>query len=63
MSKQKQRNVTMSIGGLVAVIGCSFVVHGVALAWRPGAWMLAGILIAIPALLLAYNAVREGWEK
>lgn len=59
MRKDKQRSVTMSVAGLVAAIGCGLVLRGVALAWRPGGWMLAGLMVAVPALFVAYDAFRE----
>lgn len=59
MRKEQQRSWTMSIGGLVALIGCGLVVRGVGLAWRPGAWILAGVMVAVPALFAAYDAFRS----
>jgi hypothetical protein len=57
--KQKQRSVTMLVAGLVVLAGLSVSVRGVWLAWRPGGWMAAGLLIALPALCVAYDAFRE----
>jgi hypothetical protein len=54
-----KRSGTMSIAGLVAAVGLGMIVRGVALAWRPGGWMLAGLLVAAPAVLVAYSAFRE----
>lgn len=49
----------MSLAGLVAAVGLALIVHGVALAWRPGGWMMAGVFVAVPAVLVAYSAFRE----
>ena len=49
----------MTLGGAIAVLGCGLVIHGAALAWRPGAWMLTGVLISVPALFAAYDAFRS----
>lgn len=59
MTKQKQRSVTMSVAGVVVLIGLAVLVRGVWLAWRPGGWIVSGLLIAVPALFVAYDAVRE----
>lgn len=58
-TRDKQRSAAMSLGGLAAAVGCGLTVHGVALAWRPGGWILGGIFIAVPALFVAYDAFRE----
>ena len=57
--QQKQRSMTMLVAGLVVLLGLGVSVHGVWLAWRPGGWMAAGLLIAVPAFLVAYDAFRE----
>lgn len=49
----------MSIAGVVAALGLVLIVRGVALAWRPGGWILAGLFIAVPAVFVAYDAIRE----
>jgi hypothetical protein len=59
MTKQKQRSVTMLAAGVVVLAGLGVSVRGVWLAWRPGGWMAAGLLIALPALCVAYDAFRE----
>lgn len=57
--KQKQRSVTMLVAGIVVLAGLGVSVRGIFLAWRPGGWMAAGLLIALPALCVAYDAFRE----
>jgi hypothetical protein len=59
MTRQRERSATMSAAGSVAAIGLVFIVRGVALAWRPGGWILGGIFIAVPSVLVAYAAFRE----
>lgn len=59
MTRDKQRSATMSGAGLVAAIGLAVVDRGVALAWRPGGWILGGLFIAIPSVFVAYAAFRE----
>lgn len=49
----------MSLAGVVAALGLALVVRGVALTWRPGGWILAGLFIAVPAVFVAYAAFRE----
>lgn len=63
MTKEKQQGWTMTAGGLAAAIGLALVVRGAWLAWRPAGWMLAGALIAVPALLAAYSAARERFKE
>lgn len=53
------RSWTMSIAGLVAAAGLAAIVYGAALAWRPAGWMLGGLFVAVPAVFVAYAAVRE----
>jgi hypothetical protein len=60
MTKQQQRSSTMSVAGIVAAIGLGLLVHGVALAWLPAGWMLAGICVAVPAIFVSYDAFRSG---
>ena len=55
----KQRDMTMLGSGIVVLLGLSVSVRGVWLAWRPGGWMAAGLLLAVPALCIAYDAFRE----
>lgn len=60
MTKQEtMRQRTMVLASVVAVLGAAALVHGVWLAWRPAGWMLAGLLIAAPAVCVAYDAFRE----
>lgn len=59
MRKEKQRNVTMLVAGLAVMAGLGVSVRGVWLAWRPGGWIAAGLLIAVPALFVAYDAFRR----
>lgn len=61
--KQKQRNLTMLVAGVVVMIGLSVSVRGIWLAWRPGGWIAAGLLIALPALCVAYDAVRDSLRE
>lgn len=58
-SNERQRSLTMSIGGGAASIGLALMVRGVFLAWRPGSWILAGIFVAVPSVFFAYAAFRE----
>lgn len=58
MTREQQRSVTMSVAGVIAAIGLAVLVRGVLLAWRPAGWMLAGALVALPALSVAYDAFR-----
>lgn len=59
MTHPDQRSATMSIAGVIALLGAALIVRGTFLAWRPGGWILAGLFIAIPSVLVAYSAFRE----
>lgn len=59
MTSQQKKKVAELVTQLVVVVGLCVFVRGVWLAWRPGGWMAAGLLIAAPALFLAYGSFRE----
>lgn len=59
MTVEKQKNMQLSIAGVVAVLGCGVIVRGVSLWSRPGGWVLSGVLIVVPAVFVAYEAFRE----
>jgi hypothetical protein len=53
------RDLSMTIGGVVAALGLGAFTRGAWLAWHPLGWMMAGIFLAVPSLLAAYAAFRE----
>lgn len=59
MTDQQKSGQTMSIAAVVAVIGLVAIVRGIALAWLPGGWIAAGLFVSVPAIFVAYSAVRE----
>jgi hypothetical protein len=59
MSKATRRSWAMACAGIVALTGLGIFLHGLWLAWRPGAWMVGGLLIATFAVFVAYDSFRE----
>lgn len=59
MTRAKTRSWTMSVAGAVAAVGLAAIVRGVAMAWLPGAWILGGFFVAVPAVFIAYAAFGE----
>jgi hypothetical protein len=58
MSRKEPVKVPEWIAGMVVIAGMGVFVRGVWLAWRPGGWIMAGLLIAIPALFFLYDKIR-----
>jgi glucose dehydrogenase len=58
MTKEAKKNVLDLATVAAVVVGLCLVVRGVWLAWRPGGWIVAGLVMAVPALLHAYASFR-----
>jgi len=59
MTREQEKLRKQLIALAVCVVGLALIVRGVALAWRPGGFIVAGLFIALPALAIARAAERE----
>jgi hypothetical protein len=54
----KKNSWAEAVTQLLVLIGCACFVRGIWMAWKPGGWISAGVVIAVPALFVAYGNYR-----
>jgi hypothetical protein len=60
LSQIRSKQLAVGFAAAVLIVGLSAFVRGVSMAWRPAGWMVAGLLVAAPALFWLYKQFRKG---